>query len=134
MRHTVAFFQYDMRSVSGFAWETLFPSTKPVGFDRPTQAALRAPYQRRKERDLFDLWQGLTEGRADATKVVDMFQRYVQASGPRVSRDSFMANLAEKRKHPDFSGDLLPLLVPGSAYAWDTGFALAEERLFKLLS
>ncbi len=32
---------------------------------------VRALYQRRKGRDLFDLWLGLTAGKADAAKVED---------------------------------------------------------------
>ena len=120
-----------------------FPMTSPwfsgecdvrtFGLEELLATKLRALYQRRKGRDLFDLWLGLTEGQADAPRVVDMFQRYMQASGLTVTRDAFMANLAEKKKHPDFSGDLRPLLAPGLAYSWDDGFTMVEDRLVRLL-
>lgn len=57
---------------------------------------LRALYQRRKGRDLFDLWIGLGMKEVDPKKVVQAFRRYMEAEGSNVSRDAFGKNLAAK--------------------------------------
>lgn len=73
---------------------------------------LRAFYQRKKGRDLFDLSTAL--GRfpeLDTGKVVRCFQHYMERSGARVSRAEFEANLAEKLSDPIFHADVAPLLA-----------------------
>ena len=41
---------------------------------------LRALYQRRKGRDLFDLWYAVTRGNAEPHRIVEIFQKYISAS------------------------------------------------------
>lgn len=50
---------------------------------------LRALYQRRKGRDLFDLWDALTRATVDSARVVEAFQRYMEAEAHAVSRAEF---------------------------------------------
>ena len=90
---------------------------------------MRALYQRRKGRDLFDLWLGLTEGRADPTRIVECFRRYMAHGGQTVSRSEFELNLAGKREHPGFTADLRDLLPVGSGYDFEAGFAAVEREL-----
>ena len=45
---------------------------------------VRAFYQRRKGCDLFDLWLGLTDGKADAATIVEIFKKYMKAEGNKV--------------------------------------------------
>ena len=47
---------------------------------------LRALYQRKKGRDLFDLWVAQARGKVDSTRVVQCFLEYLGRSGLRVSR------------------------------------------------
>ncbi len=54
---------------------------------------LRALYQRKKGRDLFDLWFALDRGLLDADSVVTCFRRYMDHAGTPVSRAEFEANL-----------------------------------------
>ena len=73
---------------------------------------LRAFYQRKKGRDLFDLSTALVRfPNLDAEKVIRCFQHYMEANGARVSRAEFEANLAEKLSDQVFRGDVAPLLV-----------------------
>ena len=73
---------------------------------------LRAFYQRKKGRDLFDLSTALVRfPDLDAEKVVRCFQHYMEMSGARVSRAEFEANLAGKLSDPVFRADVLPLLA-----------------------
>ena len=70
---------------------------------------VRALYQRRKGRDLVDLWYGLTEGRADALEIVKVFKEYMKAEGHVIKGGDYMKNIEAKMKHPGFIGDVTPL-------------------------
>ena len=94
---------------------------------------LRALYQRRKGRDLFDLWLGLTAGKADPKQIVACFRKYMEHGGLQVSRQEFLQNLADKRRHPAFTADLGDLLPVGSDYDLQAGFALVEQELVSRL-
>ncbi|MEY4949642.1 MAG: hypothetical protein RL698_1853 [Pseudomonadota bacterium] len=88
---------------------------------------LRALYQRKKGRDLFDMATALRRIPAlEAAKVVDCFARYLAHTGKRISRAEYEANLAAKIDDPAFTKDILPLLARGLAYdsddaAYDAG-------------
>ena len=94
---------------------------------------LRALYQRRKGRDLFDLWLGLTQGRANPARVVDVFHKYVSAEENAISHMEFEQNLAQKMKHAGFLSDLPPLLRPGVAYDTMEAHNLVEKELLSRL-
>lgn len=94
---------------------------------------LRALYQRRKGRDLFDLWIGLTEGKADPDRMVEVFRHYMSQAGRPVSRAEFAINLAEKRKHPGFTSDLSDLLPSGTRYDFTDGFDVVEQIILPRL-
>jgi predicted nucleotidyltransferase component of viral defense system len=78
---------------------------------------LRALYQRRKGRDLFDIGLALRETGADPARIVVAFERYMRAEGHSVSRREFESNLTEKLGNPDFIEDVAPLL--GTAGRWE---------------
>lgn len=71
---------------------------------------LRALYQRRKGRDLYDLWRGLLTGEPVADRIVECFQKYIGHDGSTVSRAEFEANLSSKLSRDDFLDDLRLLL------------------------
>ena len=83
---------------------------------------LRAFYQRKKGRDLFDLSVALSRRPdLDCAKVVDCFQRYMEAAGDRVSRAQFEANLDGKLADAAFHSDIRPPLAAtgGAVGAFD---------------
>ncbi len=94
---------------------------------------MRALYQRRKGRDLFDLWLGLTRGGANAATVVDVFRKYMAAEGNAISRADFERNLTQKMKHVGFLSDLPPLLRPGIVYDATGACRLVEKELLARL-
>ena len=71
---------------------------------------LRALYQRKKGRDLFDLWLGLARGFIDPEQVIACFQQYMQREGHTVTRKQFEHNLNEKQLDTGFLNDIRPLL------------------------
>ena len=94
---------------------------------------LRALYQRKKGRDLFDLSQALSSLQLDDRAIVEMFGRYVSGEGARISRAQFERNLAQKEQMPDFLGDILPLLPSGSRYDAGAAMRMVRSRLIVLL-
>lgn len=95
---------------------------------------LRALYQRRKGRDLFDIWFALTSGGASAARVVSCFDRYLHEEGRRVTHKSFVENLACKLTDPLFRGDMTGLLRPGFDWDIDAAGAYVMENVLRRLA
>ncbi len=120
-------FDVTSRWWSGTADVTTFALEELLG------TKLRALYQRRKGRDLFDLWYGLSQGGASADRIVACFERYMRESGHSVPRALSEENLSKKLTDDLFRADLSLLLRPG--IAWDINPAahvVAEQLLAKL--
>ena len=77
---------------------------------------LRALYQRKKGRDLFDLWVASTRLKPDPGKIVGCCLHYLEKANLRVSRAEIEANLMGKLSDPGFLGDISPLLSPDAAW------------------
>lgn len=94
---------------------------------------LRALYQRKQGRDLFDLATALQNPAASPARIVQAFTEYMKRDGHRVTRALFERNLAGKLLDPEFSGDIGPLLAPG--FTWDikTAAPLVSSRLIEIL-
>lgn len=72
---------------------------------------LRALHQRRKGRDLFDLWLGLTYLGCDPARIIDAFHHYLAQSGVRIAPTDFNATLDAKLGHRGFVTDLDSLVA-----------------------
>jgi predicted nucleotidyltransferase component of viral defense system len=90
---------------------------------------LRALYQRRKGRDLFDLDRALRRVDVSPDRVVEVFARYMGADGTSVTRAMFERNLAAKRRDPIFTADITPLLAPGETWNLDEAFERVQHDL-----
>ncbi|MBM4321897.1 MAG: nucleotidyl transferase AbiEii/AbiGii toxin family protein, partial [Deltaproteobacteria bacterium] len=90
---------------------------------------LRALYQRKKGRDLFDLAHALAKPDVDADRIIECFERYMEDSGGRVSRAQLEANLAAKAGDVVFRGDVTPLLSPDVAWDIDAALRVVTKRL-----
>ncbi|MCX5796548.1 MAG: nucleotidyl transferase AbiEii/AbiGii toxin family protein [Elusimicrobia bacterium] len=90
---------------------------------------LRALYQRRKGRDLFDLWRGLGMKGSDPRRIVETFRKYMAAEGSKVSRSEFEKNLTAKVALRQFNDDLSPLLAAAVRYDAGAAARLVMERL-----
>ena len=87
---------------------------------------LRALFQRRKGRDLFDLWVALEAG-VDPAAVVDIFGVYTKAGGHNITRALFEENLAGKIDLPAFTEDIQRLLPPGVVFDVAVGAARVQK-------
>lgn len=90
---------------------------------------LRALYQRKKGRDLFDLWLALERGILNPRRLLGCFDRYMTEGGQTVSRAQFEANLHEKRSASLFRSDIDPLLRPGIGWNLDAAMDAVLERI-----
>ena len=95
---------------------------------------LRALYQRRKGRDLFDLWYAMTSVGASPERIVSCFQRYLREEGRGVTRAVFVENLRAKLADEQFRSDLTGLLRPGMTWDLDAAGAYVLENLLARLS
>lgn len=91
---------------------------------------LRALYQRKKGRDLFDLSEALARlPGLDGDAVVACFSRYMEHDGLRVTRTQFERNLAAKIVDERFYRDVPPILAAGRSF----DLHLAHERVLQAL-
>ena len=94
---------------------------------------LRALYQRKKGRDLFDLWLALERRAVNTDAVISCFDRYMAEEGHAMTRAVFEANLHDKSSRRDFRDDTRPLLRPGSTWDFDRALQTVLERFVTLL-
>ena len=88
---------------------------------------LRALYQRKKGRDLYDFWYALRHlPDLNIAKIIAIFQCYLQKEGVSVSRAEFEKNLTLKQKSSIFNSDIRPLLtaVQAKQYHSDDAYAI----------
>jgi predicted nucleotidyltransferase component of viral defense system len=90
---------------------------------------LRALYQRKKGRDLFDLWYALDKTNCAADLIVSTWAKYLAAEGNRISRKEFEINLSEKMASSLFLSDMKPLLKTGINYDARMALNLISECL-----
>jgi len=106
---------------------------KTYGLDELLGTKLRALYQRRKGRDLFDLWLGMTDGKANPKKVVKIFRKYMTEEGLKVSQREYRDNLAKKMTMKSFLADTDNLLRPGISYQPQEAHQLVDQKVLQLL-
>jgi predicted nucleotidyltransferase component of viral defense system len=95
---------------------------------------LRALYQRRKGRDLFDLAHALRELKVDAAAVVKTFEKYIEAEGNRVTASDLRKNIEDKLNHPGFVRDCHPIIRPGVSIDLNSDYALIDRELLVYMS
>ena len=93
---------------------------------------LRALYQRRKGRDLFDLEYALGGARVDCDAVMRCFARYMEFSAGYVpTTKMFDENMAGKLATPEFLDDAGNYLRPGVSFDPRAAWTFVRERLFR---
>ena len=94
---------------------------------------MRALYQRRKGRDLFDLWYGVSIGKAQPSVIVDTFRKYMKVEGHQISQKQYRQNLAAKMKNARFLGDTADLLRPDVRYDHEQAYQLVDQQVLAML-
>ena len=94
---------------------------------------LRALYQRKAGRDLFDLARALENPAVNPDRIVGAFSEYMNRDGHKITRAQFEKNIAGKLHDPEFAADIGPLLAAG--FTWDikTAAPIVSSRLIERL-
>jgi predicted nucleotidyltransferase component of viral defense system len=91
---------------------------------------LRALYQRRKGRDLFDLDLALTKLDIDSSKLIQCYKEYINFSdGASPTSKMFIANMLEKMSDDEFRNDIFTILRPEIEYDNDKAFETLKEKM-----
>lgn len=91
---------------------------------------LRALYQRKKGRDLFDLYKAIIEKDVDKELLLRCYNRYMDFSVPKApTYKQFAQNLESKMIDPDFLGDMDNLLHPSEAFDMLEAYQVVQERI-----
>lgn len=93
---------------------------------------LRALYQRRKGRDLFDLYWALTNHNVDVEKLLHCYKKYMEFSaGQPPTAKMFIANMDEKMKDSEFTNDINVILRPGIEYVNEKAYETVTDILLQ---
>ena len=93
---------------------------------------LRASYQRRKGRDLFDLWIA-SELKPNFEKTVKILKSYLDKENLSITKKEFLDNLSAKIEDPIFQNDILPLIWDSSEYDIQKALEYLKNKYINLL-
>ncbi|OGT38340.1 MAG: hypothetical protein A3F11_05810 [Gammaproteobacteria bacterium RIFCSPHIGHO2_12_FULL_37_14] len=94
---------------------------------------MRALYQRRKGRDLFDLWVVLKNDLIDPQEVVKIYLSHCEKEGLIVTRALFEKSMSEKIRNQDFKADISNLLSADQEWSLAEAHEMVQEKLIFLL-
>jgi len=95
---------------------------------------LRALYQRRKGRDLFDIYWALVNANVDVERMIHCYKTYMEHSvGKPPTQKQFLSNMEEKMKDEEFLQDIHFILKPGAEYNNDEAWQLVRKDLIEVI-
>jgi predicted nucleotidyltransferase component of viral defense system len=95
---------------------------------------LRALYQRKKGRDLFDIDYARLNVDLDLNQIIESFNEYMKFSTGHIpTRRQFEMNIEEKENDSDFTGDMEALLRSGVEYNQKEAFEWLKKELITKL-
>lgn len=102
-------------------------------FDELIATKLRALYQRRKGRDLFDVWYVTKQGLINLDNVLNIFNKYCSNDDINISKKEFEKSLALKKSHPDFQSDMNVLLPVELKWDFEQAYQFVIENVIRRL-
>lgn len=93
---------------------------------------LRALYQRKKGRDLYDIYKAFQVGKPDRQKIIEAYHEYMNFSVENPpSRKQFLRNMEAKMEDAEFLGDTTALLRPTEEYDDQAAYELIRTKLIE---
>ena len=93
---------------------------------------LRALYQRKKGRDLFDLHKALENKSMNTDNVIKCYHKYISFSdGDSPSEADYLANMEEKLKEDIFLNDTHALLRPSLVFNPQEAYKVVRKELIE---
>lgn len=95
---------------------------------------LRALYQRRKGRDLFDLYRALSTHTLDTEKIIHCYRKYIgfAVEHPPTQKE-YLLNMEQKMEDDEFLGDITSLIRPDEIYNQREAWELVKHELIEKL-
>lgn len=94
---------------------------------------LRALYQRRKGRDLFDLYAALSHPDINIDDILRCYHRYIKFSVAQPpTKKQFILNIEEKLQDPEFIGDTNLLLRPEIKFDIISGYSAIDQLIQRI--
>jgi predicted nucleotidyltransferase component of viral defense system len=94
---------------------------------------VRALYQRKKGRDLFDIWYADQNHKLDIKNIIVGFHKYIENDGLNILKADFINNVEDKLKDEEFNGDIVGLIRPEITYDGDKAWLKLKNNLFEKL-
>lgn len=112
-----------------FTGETLLPT---FCIEELLATKLRAMFQRKKGRDLFDIWYTLaTIEHFDIQKMIKIWKVYLANEGHVITQKQFLQNMDLKMKDPDFIQDISALLKPSLDYDIHASYQMVRSQILE---
>lgn len=92
---------------------------------------MRALYQRKKGRDLFDMWFAITQANVDPIRIIKAWNFYMKEEDNSVTQKEFLENMEKKICDQDFLGDMEGLLRPGLSYKIIDAYEFVKKELLE---
>lgn len=112
-------------------WDNGEAFVPTYGLDELLATKLRALYQRKKGRDLFDLWYALHNANVNVEKLIEAFKHYMTEEGNHVTQKEFLENMDKKIEDPDFRGDMNGLLRSGIKYDINEAYKYVKTEILE---
>jgi len=119
-----------------FGGNTLSATINSFDIHEMLGTKMRALFQRKRGRDLFDLYWAITAPSAqpvEAKRIIESFQYYMQREGTTVPRGEFLQQLDIRLADRGFCSDMQPLLRAGLTYDPQIAGNHVREQLLMLL-
>lgn len=113
-----------------FSGESL---VKTYSLEELLATKLRALYQRKKGRDLFDIWYAVEQENVDLEKVIFAFKKYMAFMDLRVSSREYRQNLELKLEDPNFKEDITTIVRDGIVFSPEEAYIKVLLPLIKRL-
>jgi len=94
---------------------------------------LRALYQRRKGRDLFDLWYVASQNLINLDQVINIFHQYCSNDGLKISGKEFIKSLELKKQNKDFKLDMDFLLPQNRNWDFEEAYQFVVDNVISRL-
>ncbi len=116
------------------SWFTGEAELTTYHFEELIGTKMRALYQRKKGRDLFDLYVALANRDMNIAKVLESYQKYMEFVVERApSYKEYVQNMAEKMSDDEFLTDVVPLLRPDVHFVPQEAYQIVHDILLDKL-
>ena len=115
-------------------WFSGSSKIKTYKLDELIGTKVRALYERRKGRDLYDLYKALQNPELNPDNVISCFKGYMEREGKNPTYRLYVSNLEDKMKKDEFLGDTKTLLRPDEVYNAQEAYRIVKEKIINKLA